>query len=581
MTQRSIDGLKRRTDASRRTVGINKDTQKPLPRKIQIQETPRENSRKTTEITDFFNEVKDSDAKSLIGTEVEEQIVSRQKKERGKKKEKSGKPKSKKKKIILSVVGFLLLLIIGAGVFVYIQGNDFISKVTGGGNLWDVITADPNTPLQKDPESGRTNVLIFGTEGYSMDESNYDGGWLTDSIMVASVDQDSGDVRMLSLPRDLKSKTCTSTSKINELYYCTYSKNKGTAESRAEYEVKAAKSLAEGAEEVLGVKIQYFVHVNWQALLQIVDTLGGIDVVFTYKGTEWSGPEVAIETTDKRGLADYNSGCKCYEINFKSNEVIHLDGASALAVARARNHSGGWGASGGNFSREQFQQKILQAVALKAKKTNFATDFMAALKIKDAVGDNLRMDFKDNELKTLFGLAGRIDLGKMESISLQDTGDGKSLFTTGMLPVPGVNNLECGGTSPGCLSYVYPKAGVGNYSKIHEYVKKKLSNQPEQETEESADISVLNATTISGLASSEEKKLSKQGLYVSQATNAPKDLQNTKNVMIYKLSKDSFSNTTKQLEEMYGVKITTTIPSSLQNYTSDFVIVLGSGFSAK
>ena len=50
---------------------------------------------------------------------------------------------------------------------------------------------------------GRTNILIFGTSGYSMDEDAWDGAMLTDSIMVVSLDQDNYDAYMMSLPRDL------------------------------------------------------------------------------------------------------------------------------------------------------------------------------------------------------------------------------------------------------------------------------------------------------------------------------------------------------------------------------------------
>ena len=134
-----------------------------------------------------------------------------------------------------------------------------------------------------------------------MDDPNYDGGWLTDSILVASVDQENGNVKLVSLPRDLKSQSCTATSKINEIYYCTYAQNDGTAESIKEHEKQAAEELEEAVEEVLGITIQYYIHINWQAVVQAIDALGGIDIAVVEEGETWSGPEVAIETTDSRG----------------------------------------------------------------------------------------------------------------------------------------------------------------------------------------------------------------------------------------------------------------------------------------
>lgn len=492
----------------------------------------------------------------------------------GRKKHKKEKKSRSKKKIILRIfLGFLLLAGIAAGVLFYI-GNDFFSKVTGGGNLWNFLTANPDTPLQEDPATKRTNILVFGTEGYSMDNPNYDGGWLTDSMMMASIDQKNGDIKLVSLPRDLKTRTCTAAGKLNEIYQCVYTKNDGSEASRKQHERDGAKALEEKFEEILGQKIQYFVHINWGGLVQIIDAIGGIDVKIIYQGEKWNGKEVAIETTDKRGLAEYDGKCNCYRPSYKHGEIVHLDGEAALYVARMRNHSGGYGASGGNFSREQFQQKIIQAAILKAKEKNYFQDFGSILKIKDAVGDNLRMNFKDTELKTATKLLGKLDLGSMKSIPLQNPdGEEGNLFTTGMLPVPGVNGLSCGGAVPGCLSYVFPKAGVKDYSEIQKYVSKKLVSSPA--TNEQAKIVVMNGTETPGLAAKKAKKIEKKGLNVIDITNAPDALTGKKNTRIYQKN-DKMPQTTKLLTEIFnGAKLSQKIPKSLQSTKADFVIVLG------
>ncbi|MFV0484960.1 MAG: LCP family protein [Candidatus Saccharimonadales bacterium] len=578
MKNKSIDGLQRRP---KRAVGkvptkktAKKIAQKPKAEAIIEQETTVTSVTPEHEeaVRDFLSSVQDSDPTDLIGLPPEKEEADLSKKERKKaakraKKEaekKSPKKKHKARRTVLTILGILLVIIIGIGVWAYIQGNDFISRVTGGGNLWDTVFADPDTPLKTDPSSGRTNVLIFGTEGYSMDDPNYDGGWLTDSMMVASINQETGDIKTVSLPRDLKSKTCTSTSKLNEVYYCTYSKNNGSTESRQEYETKASEALATEVEKILGVQIQYYVHVNWQALTQIVDTIGGIDVVFTYGDQEWAGDEITIETTSKKGLADYNRYCKCYVINYPNGEVIHLDGKSALAVARARNEAGGWGASGGNFSREIFQQKIIQAVIMKAKETNFATDFFAALEIKDAVGDNVRMNFQDTELKTLLKLAGNIDINSMQSISLVNPTDHAPLLTT-----------NC--TSTNGVSYVCPTAGLTTYTNIHTYIARKFSSDPA--VSENAEISMMNATTVTGLAASEGKKLEEKGFNIVETTNAPTALKSLTGYTVYQLT-SSMTNTAKTLADFYDVEITTTIPDSLKNSSSDFIVIIGNGYDS-
>lgn len=471
--------------------------------------------------------------------------------------------------------GILLVLVIIAVAVLYFVGNDFIAKITDGGNLWSFITSDPDVPLQEDSNLHRTNILIFGTEGYSMDDPNYDGGQLTDSIMVASLDQENGNVKTISLPRDLKVKTCTATGKLNELYYCTYIKNDGSAESRQEYEIKGADALKTEVEKILGFEIQYFIHVNWQALVQLVDAIGGIDVVFIAEGEEWSGPEIPLVTTDKRGLADYEPSCNCYSINFENGKPYHLNGDQALSVSRTRNHSGGYGASGGNFSREQFQQKIIQAIIMKAKSTNLTSDIVSVLKIKDAIGDNLRTNFKDTELRTALKVAGELDTNTMSSISLESNENGASLLISGLLPVPGANSLTCGGAIPGCISYVYPRAGVGNYTKIHAFIKEQLSSNPT--TEENARIIVMNNTKTTGLAAKEGERIREKGLSVIDTTNAPAALGQTEDVTIYQLK--DLSRTYDILHKLYpSAEFKTDIPSALKNYDADFVIVFGAGY---
>ena len=142
------------------------------------------------------------------------------------------KPVSKKRKIITGILLFIVLILLGGVIWFILWGNDIIAKITGGqGNIFDLFTE--NYVDLKTDENGRTNILAFGTSGYNMDgdEGNgtHDGAQLTDSIMVISLDQKTGDVAMLSLPRDLKaSSTCTATGKINEIcvfavcYYSTH-----------------------------------------------------------------------------------------------------------------------------------------------------------------------------------------------------------------------------------------------------------------------------------------------------------------------------------------------------------------------
>ena len=143
-----------------------------------------------------MEEVKDSDPTDLAELPKKEKMKEKPEKKKKEKKEKKPKKHKVLKRVLLIL--FLLILLGGAGAYLYL--NDFVAKITDGGNLLGFLFSDPDTPLKKD-EQGRTNIIIFGTEGYNMDDPNYDGGFLTDSMMLLSIDQDSGDAKAVSLPR--------------------------------------------------------------------------------------------------------------------------------------------------------------------------------------------------------------------------------------------------------------------------------------------------------------------------------------------------------------------------------------------
>ncbi len=204
----------RKTISTKRPVTTVKPTPQPTTSTLEQKPTPKSSAEDFLQPTQAFNfdeqtgELKAADPSELTN-----------KSKKAKKMHK--KPISKKRKIIVGIILFIVLLLIGGVVWFILWGNDIIAKITGGqGNIFDLFTE--NYVELKADENGRTNILAFGTSGYNMagDEGNgtHDGAQLTDSIMAISLDQKTGDVAMLSLPRDLKaSPTCTATGKISEV----------------------------------------------------------------------------------------------------------------------------------------------------------------------------------------------------------------------------------------------------------------------------------------------------------------------------------------------------------------------------
>ena len=430
----------------------------------------------------------------------------------------------KKRKAVLIIVIVLLLLIIGVATGFILWGNDIIAKITGGrGTVFDLISFTEPTynPLKTDA-NGRTNILAFGTSGYNMegDEGNgkHAGAQLTDSIMVISLNQETGDIAMLSLPRDLKaSPTCTATGKINEVYWCNNMKG--------DNEQAGAEALMTEVGSILGIDFQYYAHLNWGSLVQIVDILGGITV-----------------TLDEDVNDRYWTGAV-----FQAGVPYTINGEQALGLARARH-----GTTSGDFTRGASQQKILIGIKDKLLEKNLSISDL--LSLASTLGDNLRTSFSIDEMKTLAHLTSSFDFESMRQISLIEP---IRLMTTG-----NINGI----------SYVLPSAGVGNYGRIQEYVAKMLSEDPRNYEE--STILVLNGTETTGLASTEKASLEKAGYHNIDIDDAPEG-ECTEHYTLYALSSTA-PGTKKLLEKKYNqtAKTLENLPANIPT-TYDFVIIIG------
>ena len=440
------------------------------------------------------------------------------------KKKKVKKPVSKKRKIITSIILTIVLLLITGIIWLVIWGNDIIAKITGGqGNIFDLFTfAEPTYEPLKTDQNGRTNILAFGTSGYNMegDEGSgvHDGAQLTDSIMVISLNQETGDMAMISLPRDLKaSPTCTATGKINEVYWCN--------NMDGDNEQAGAEALMEEVGDILGIDFQYYAHLNWGSLVQIVDTLGGITV-----------------TLDEDIEDYYYTGAV-----FEAGKPYTIDGGQALGLARARH-----GTTGGDFSRGASQQKIL--IGIKDKVFEKDLSLTDLLSLAGTLGDNLRTNFNVEELKSFAHLASEFDFNNMRQISLLEP---EPLMTTG-----NINGI----------SYVLPSGGAGYYTRIQNYVAKMLSNNPS--VYEDATILVLNGTETPGLAATEQESLEEEGYASITVDDAPEG-NYTEKYTLYSLT-DAKPNTKKALETKYNLesKSAEELPQGTpEGY--DFILILG------
>ena len=447
---------------------------------------------------------------------------------------KAKKPKRRVRRIIFWVLMALLAAGLAVGGYLVYKAATATESVFQG-SVFDIVK---NDPLKTDA-NGRSNFLVFGTA--EDDEGGTHGGAnLTDSIMVISVDQEEHNAYMISLPRDLwvaYQETCTvgNQGKLNAVYFC--------ASDDGADETAGAQALMAKAGEITGLDIQYYVHLNFTAVVDAVNAVGGVDVT--------------INSSDPRGILDRNFDWKCnytcYYVNYQNGEEVHLDGEHALALARARNAAGGYGLPNGNFDREQNQQMIIKALRDKALSAGTLTNVSAVTGLIDALGNNLRTNIETKEVRTLMDIASNTEDTDIVSLSLVE--EGNMLVTTG---------------SYNGQSIVRPVAGLLDYSAIQEFVYINVSADPF--VREEPVVSVFNGSGVAGVAQNAAYELEDAGFTVAEVDNAPEGSYQT--VEIYQLNSEKTASAEK-LEDLYGVKVKTTVPPVAVVGDTDFVVIIG------
>jgi len=195
------------------------------------------------------------------------------------------------------------------------------------------------TPVMPVPvASDAINIVVLGS-----DQRPDWSEWHTDVVQVVSIQRDHGAVSVISVPRDLYVYIPGLwMSRINfaDLYGETYG-----------YEGGGPALVRDTLLYNLGIRVDYYVRTNFDGLIGIVDTVGGVDIpVHCRLSDHWPYP-------DENG-----------EYPFLTLEpgVHHLDGETALWYARSRKTSS-------VFARERRQQQVLQALWHKARDTEMLT----------------------------------------------------------------------------------------------------------------------------------------------------------------------------------------------------------------
>jgi LCP family protein required for cell wall assembly len=250
----------------------------------------------------------------------------------------------------------------------------------------------------------RINIVLYGYGG-----DQHAGGDLTDSIMVVSIQPIANhppQVAEISIPRDwyvrISLKNGQSTDQRINFAYAAGMLGEGPQPASA---VDAGAAVADPLlEHLLGIGVNYFVGVDFDAFKQAVDAVGGVNI------------DVPTGFTDNQYPAgECDEGNCAYEtVRFKAGEQ-HMNGATALIYARSRHGNNG---EGSDFARSRRQQQII--IALKEQIESIG-GIGKLPDVINALGDNVLTDLTISDAESLYGLVQGVNPASIEHISIDDS----------------------------------------------------------------------------------------------------------------------------------------------------------------
>ncbi len=327
-----------------------------------------------------------------------------------------------------------------------------------------------SSELQEDDEN-RTNILLLGHGG-----GDHDGADLTDTIIVASLNNETNKASMVSIPRDLwLDIPGYGSSRINKIYDVLKEKY-GSEE--------ALGVLKGGVENITGVDIPYYVKIDFQGFTKIIDSLGGVEVM-----VESQIDDRAYPKADQSG----------YERFFLSAGLQELDGETALKYARSRH-------STSDFDRAERQQKLLQSIKAKAEDQKLLTSPLLLKRLYDDFTEHLETNLKISELITLGDFAKNFDQDELAMAVLKD----QDIVDFGSFLYTPERELYGG-------AFVLIPLG-NNYLQIQKFVN--IVFNFGDMYNENASIQILNGDGTPGIASSLGGDLIRYGFNIQRYSNA-------------------------------------------------------------
>ncbi|MBQ9886475.1 MAG: LCP family protein [Lachnospiraceae bacterium] len=249
---------------------------------------------------------------------------------------------------------------------------------------------------------GYSTYVLFGVD--ARDRDQLDKGIHSDTIMIVSVDHDTGDIRIVSVFRDT--------------YLCVSEEDK-FGKINGAYMTGGPLNAINMLNRNFDLSIDGYVTVNWYALAKTIDLLGGVEVNITEDminnpkhGNMLNG--YIIETSQSTGVPS---------MGVDKPGLQTLNGIQAVAYSRIRY------VSGGDYTRTEHQREVVGLMFEKAKKMSFGQ----LNSIIDEVLPNISTNIDIGEALSLAKLITKYNIIMGEGFPYEKT----------TKRIPELNNADC------------------------------------------------------------------------------------------------------------------------------------------
>lgn len=379
--------------------------------------------------------------------------------------------------------------------------------------------------------ASRITILLLGVDEREQEK----GPWRTDTMMLLTLDPATKLAGVLSIPRDLWVPIPGySDGRINTAHFLgDLYKHTGGGPALAR----------ETVEYNLGVPINYYVRLNFQGFVSLVDLIGGVDIF--------------VERAINDPLyPDYAYG---YDPLYIEAGWHHFNGEMALKYARTRHDSS-------DFDRARRQQQVMSAILEKVTNVGLLPDLAKkAPEIYKMLETSVQTDLALDQILALANLAIQVDRSTIRYGVIDQTCTQQWITPDGaQVLIPLRDRLR------EVRDYVFAAdipTPIPNQAHATQVVM--------TPTPETATVSVLNGTTRAGLAGATAEYLSTQGVATANIGNADRQDYVASQVI---MNRDK-PMTAARIANLLKLPATAIVKGADPNAAQDIVVILGNDYA--